>query len=192
LFTKEEIKALSLHLEFLPLVEGFFATQINFLIFTLIANGNDFYSTRKKSNIVFLDDIEREDLASRIRFLKNNGFAELSKKQDKIRNLRNSAAHVFYEIEPKGDIRIGKGKVSAKSYDVYYEHLRNIAFAIYNTQKLFYFKTFNSLSPADIERIKNVKLEEVKCSHGHVNLLPDDRKVRGQQFRCTKCNEVIS
>jgi hypothetical protein len=47
-FTTEEIKAVCLHLEFLPLVEGFFATQINFLVFTLIANGHDFYSTRKK------------------------------------------------------------------------------------------------------------------------------------------------
>src|SRR3990170_8841015 len=61
--TAEEIKAISLHLEFLPLVEGFFATQINFLIFTLIANWHDFYSTWKRSNITFLDDIEQEDLA---------------------------------------------------------------------------------------------------------------------------------
>jgi hypothetical protein len=191
-FTAEEIKALSLHLEFLPLVEGFFATQINFLIFTLIANGHNFYSTRKRNSIIFLDEIEREDLACRIRFLKKNGFSELAKNENRIRKLRNSAAHVFYEIDSSGDVRIGNEKVSPKAYDKYYDYMRNIAFAVHNIRNLFYFKHFASLSPTEIERIKNVKLEKVKCICGNVNLLPNDRRVLGQQFKCTKCNRPIS
>jgi hypothetical protein len=191
-FTNEDIKAISLHLEFLPLVEGFFATQINFLAFTLTANGYNFYSTRRRNNIIFLDEIEGEDLACRIRFLKNNGFTELAKNENRIRTLRNSVAHVFYEIDPNGDVRIGKGKTTSKAYDEYYDYLRSIAFAVHNIQNLFYYKYFGSLSPMDIERIKNVKLEKVKCTCGNVNLLPDDRRVLGLQFKCTKCKKPIS
>jgi hypothetical protein len=189
--TNEEIKAISLHLEFLPLVEGFFATQINFLIFTLIANGHDFYSKWKRSNITFLDDIEQEDLANKIGFLKKNGFAELAKDESSIRKLRNGSAHVFYEIAPNGGIQIGQEIVSQKAYDEYYDYLRSIAFAVHNIQKLFYFKHFASLSAKDMERIRNVKLEEVNCTCGNVNLLPDDRNVLGQQFTCTKCKKPL-
>ncbi len=191
-FTTEEIKAISVHLEFLPLVEGFFATQINFLIFTLIANGHDFYSTRKGKYAKTFDEIEEVDLAFKMKFLKEHNFAELVKNEHRIHKLRNSVAHVFYEIEPNGDLKFGKEKVSSKNYAEYYDYLRNIAFAVHNIQNLYYLKQVTSLSPTEKERIKRVKLEEVKCTCGYVNFLPEDRMVLGQHFTCTKCKKTIN
>jgi hypothetical protein len=190
-FAIEETMALSLHLEFLVLVEGFFATQINFLIFTLIVNGHDFYSTRKRRYAKTIDEIEEEDLALRIKFLEKHGFEELAKNENSIRKLRNSVAHVFYEIDSEGNVQIGKERINPKTYGEYYDYLRNIAFSIHHIRNLFYSKVVASFSPNDLERMKNVRLEEVKCSCGYVNLLPDDRRVLGHQFTCTKCQKPI-
>lgn len=193
-FTTKEIKAISLHNEFLPLVEGFFATEINFLILTLIANGYDFYSTWKRKSLNLFDGlegIEEEDLSTRVFFLKNTLFPELAKDERIIRKLRNSVAHLFYEINPNGDVRIGGEKVSSQEYAEYYDYLRNVAFAMLYARNIFYTKQFASLSIAETERIKNIQIQQVRCSCGYVNLLPEDRISSGQQFTCTKCNKPL-
>lgn len=77
LFSPEEVKTISLHLEFLPLVEGFYSTQINFLIFVLIANGHDFKPSKKGQAIITLPEIEKVDLAKRLKFLRKQGFKQL-------------------------------------------------------------------------------------------------------------------
>jgi len=189
-FTTEELSAISLHIEFLVLVEGFFATQINFLIFTLIANGHDFYATRKGKYTNTFDEIEEENLAYKMKFLKEHNFVDLAKNERRIRKLRNSVAHVFYKIEPNGDLVLGKETITAKDYAEYYDYLRNVAFAIKFIQDIYYLTHFLSLSPAEKERIQHVKLEEVLCSCGYVNLLPDDRNFL-EQFRCTKCGKTL-
>lgn len=189
--TKEEVTAICLHLEFLTLFEGFFATQINFLIFALIANGHDFYSTRKGKYAKTFDEIEEVDFAFKIKFLKEHNFAELVKNERGIRRLRNSVAHVFYEIEPNGDIRISNEKVSSKDYAKCYDYLRNIAFAIQDIRNLYYLRLVTSLSPTEKEKILRTKLEEVLCGCGYVNLLPEYRNFLEEQFTCTKCGKTI-
>lgn len=190
-FTLQERQALSLHLEFLPLVEGFFATQINFLIFLLIADKHDFFSVRKERYVKTLSEIEEEDLANKLKFLKEHNFPELSKDDSTIRKLRNGAAHVFYEIDSNNILIIKKEKIEKRTYDFAYDQLRNIAFAIQNITNLFYVLHMQSLSPQQIEDIKTVNLEEVTCTCGYVNLLPDNRKTINQKFNCTKCNELL-
>ncbi len=189
--TKEEVTAICLHLEFLTLFEGFFATQINFLIFALIANGHDFYSTRKGKYAKTFDEIEEVDFAFKIKFLKEHNFAELVMNERGIRRLRNSVAHVFYEIEPNGDIRISNEKVSSKDYAKCYDYLRNIAFAIQDIRNLYYLRLVTSLSPTEKEKILSTKLEEVLCVCGYVNLLPEYRNFLEEQFTCTKCGKTI-
>ncbi len=157
----------------------------------LTANGHNFYSKRKRADVTFLDEIEQEDLACRISFLKKNGFEEVAKNENSIRKLRNSSAHIFYEIDAFGDVQIGEEKITSKTYDEYYDYLRTFAFAVHEIRNLFYFENFARLSPSDMDRIRNVRLEKVKCSCGNVNLLPDDRNVLGQHFICTKCKKPI-
>lgn len=191
-FTKEERTAISLHLEFLMLVEGFLATQVNFLIFTLVSIGHDFYSTRSGKYVKTLEEIEEADFAFKLKFLKEHNFSELAKNEHRIRKLRNSVAHVSYEIDPTVGVRIGNEKVSEKDYAEYYEYIRNASFAINMIRNLYYLRLLASLSPIQRERIDQAKLEEVKCVCGYVNLLPDDRRALGLQFKCTKCNRPIS
>lgn len=95
-FSAKEQKIITLHLEYLTLVEGLFTAQTNFLIFTLVANGHDLYDTRKEENVKTLRDIEKLNLAFRLRFLAEHGFKLITKKIDI--KLRNSVAHLFYEI----------------------------------------------------------------------------------------------
>ena len=190
-FSHGEVRAISLHIEFLMMVEGFFATQINFLIFTLIANGHDFYSVRNGRYAKTFGEIEKEDLAYKMKFLKEHNFTELVKNEKRIRNLRNSIAHVFYEIESNGDVKIGKETISEKNYDEYYGYLRDIANIIHYIQTRYYQIFMDSLSPEEKGRLTHVKLDKIKCSCGYENLLPQDRIIRGQQFRCTNCNKPI-
>jgi hypothetical protein len=190
--TTEEITAITLHLEFLILFEGFFATQINFLIFTLIANGHDFYSTRKGKYVRSFDEIEETDFSFRMKFLKEHNFIELFNNEREIRKLRNSVAHAFYEIESNGDIKIDNEKVSSENYAKYYDYLRNIAFAVYDIRNVYYLRLITSLSPTEKEKIMSTKLEEVLCSCGYVNLLPEFRNFLEEQFTCTKCGKTIS
>lgn len=76
-FSVEERKAISLHLEFLTLFEGLFATQINFLTFILIANGHNLRSARKATYVKTLGDIEKLSFAKKLRFLKKHDFEKL-------------------------------------------------------------------------------------------------------------------
>jgi hypothetical protein len=190
-FSKKDVKTLSLHLEFLPLVEGFFAIQINFLIFVLIADNHDFYLTRQERYAKSLDEIEGEDIAYKLKFLKNHNFPELSANEKVIRKIRNSAAHLFYEITDEGNFKVNQDEISEKSYNEFYDYLRNIAVGIQNIQNLFYMTHMTSLSLEQIKRLDNVVLEKIKCKCGYINLLPNDRKTLGRKYFCTKCEKPI-
>lgn len=189
--TAQEVTALSLHNEFLPLVEGFFSTQVNFLILTLTATGVVYKSKWKKGVIEGIAEIEEEELASRIKFLKNNQYPEFDKGSTVIRGLRNSTGHVFYELADNGDIIIDGDRICSSDYNAYYDYLRTISFAVYYARILFYGVHFGNLSPTDIKRIEKVKLEEVKCSCGYINLLPSDRATLAVKFTCSKCKNPI-
>ncbi len=191
-FTLQERQALSLHLEFLPLVEGFFATQVNFLIFILIADKHDFFSIRKERYVKTLIEIEEEDLSRKLNFLEQHNFAEVSESEGTVRKLRNSSAHVFYEFDSNNNILVKQEKIDKETYESNYQRLRNVSCAIQNSINLFYYLHMLSLSSEEIERTKNVNLEQVKCKCGYVNLLPDNRQSIGQKFVCTKCKKTLS
>lgn len=188
-FSPEEVKAVSLHLEFLPLVEGFFSTQIDFLIFILLANGHDLYSSRKGEYAKTLGEIEEVDLAFKLKFLKEHGFKELIKEESIFRHLRNSVAHMSYEIEPNCNVEIGNIIVTGENYTKLYEYLRKFSFSIFNIQKLYYEKYMESLKPEDITRIQNHKLTEVVCGNcGYINLAVASSHVLGfEPTLCAKC-----
>jgi hypothetical protein len=56
-FVLKEKAVITLILQYLPIVEGAFSSEINFLIFTLISNGHDFYVSGEY--VEFLTSIEK-------------------------------------------------------------------------------------------------------------------------------------
>lgn len=136
LFSVREQMAISLHLEYLSLVEGFFATQVNFLAFTLVANGHDLYSTLKGNYVESLNDIEEVSLAFKLRFLRRHSFGIVADKAN-IR-LRNSVAHLFYHIEPNGNMKFGNREVTQPIYKKIYDDLRNISFGLHLVTVTYY------------------------------------------------------
>lgn len=135
-FSIEERAAITLHLEYLTLVEGLFATEINFLIFILIANGHDLYSTRKGNYVKTPGDIEEVNLAFRLKFLRAHGFRMVTKRVDV--KLRNSVAHLFYEIDKSGTIKVGRKRITQAEYSKLYEKLRNVSYALHLINLLYY------------------------------------------------------
>ena len=135
-FSVKERSAISLHLEYLTLVEGLFVTQINFLIFTLIANGHDFNSARKES-VKTLSDIEKVSLASRLKFLRKHKFRKLIAKKVDVQ-LRNSVAHLFYEIDENGNIKVGNKTVTQAEYSKLYDDLQNVSYGLHLVNLLYY------------------------------------------------------
>ena len=182
-FSVKERAIITLHLEYLTLVEGLFATQINFLIFSLIANGHDLYSTRKGNYVRTLGDIEEVNLAFKLKFLGEHGFKKLITNKVDVK-LRNSVAHLFYEINENGIMKVGKKRITQEDYGKLYDDLRNVSYSLHNINRLYY-RRFASIKPA--------KFAKVKCKCGYVNLVPIIRTSRWYEpIECTKCGRVIT
>jgi len=183
-FSAEEQKAISLHLEFLTLFEGIYATQINFLTFILIANGHNLNSTKKGTYAKTLGDIEELALAKKLRFSRKHGFRKLIGNKDDARKLRNSIAHLFYQIDANGTIKVEGKSITQDGYDKLYNDLRNISYSIQMVNQLYY-KRFASFPPS--------KLKEARCSCGYVNLVPLIRTAHGREpLECTKCGKRLA
>ena len=136
-FPIKERKAITLHLEYMTLVEGLFAPQINFLIYILIANGHNFCIPRKRDYAKTLSDIEKVSLRSRVKFLAKHGFRKLITEKVDI-GLRNSIAHLFYEIDEKGTLKVGERPISEEYYVKLYNDLRNVGSSLNLINKLYY------------------------------------------------------
>jgi len=181
-FSIKEQRVITLHLEFLTLVEGFFVTQINFLIFILIANGHDLYSFRKGDYVKTIGDIEEVNLAFKLKFLEEHGFRKLI--ANKALKLRNSVAHLFYEINENGTMKVDKKRITQDDYDKMCDDLRNVAYSLHLISWLYY-QRFDSIKPA--------KFAKVKCRCGYVNLIPIIRTSRWlEPIECTKCGKTLA
>lgn len=180
-FSIEEEKIIRLHLEFIALFEGYFATQINFLTFALIANDHNLMWRGKA--VETLNDIEKVSLSSKLDFLKRHGFKELI--TDKVdTKLRNSVAHLFYDISKSDVITVGGETISEAEYNKRYDDFRNIAYSLWLITRIYYSK-FASFPLA--------KLEEIKCSCGYVNKVPVDRThYVFEPLECSKCKKVLN
>lgn len=183
--SKTEKWAITLHLEYLTLVEGVFSTQINFLIFILVANGHDLYSTRKGDYVKTLKDIEEVNLGFKLKFLKEHGFANLiSNKVDT--KLRNSIAHLFYEVDEKDNLKVGNRLVSHNQYSNAYTNLRHVSHSLHLIN-LLYYKRFESVSLP-----KSLKFIKIKCSCGYENIVPNMKPPPDvEPLTCTKCGKII-
>ena len=136
LFSLKEHAVITLHFEFLTLVEGIFAPEINFLIFTLLANGHDFNSSRKGS-VKTLTDIEKVGLVSRLKFLRKHKFGKLIANKVNVK-LRNSVAHLFYEIDEYGNIKVGNKTIAQAEYSRLYDDLRSVSYSLHLINLLHY------------------------------------------------------
>ncbi|XHH08175.1 MAG: hypothetical protein ACFCUE_11455 [Candidatus Bathyarchaeia archaeon] len=193
LFTTEEIKAVSLHFELVPLVEGFYTSQVDFLILLLIANGIEFKPYKKRKSIYTLQEIETIDLSLKLEFLGKQGFSELIINENTFRALRNSTAHMSYRILQGLNVKTKNCIVSDEDYAKLYDYLREVSYSMFNAQRLFYEIHFGKLSANDLKRIKNSKLKRVSCANcGRDNLVVESKNVIGfEPTFCTSCLKVL-
>lgn len=130
-FTLKERASITLHIEYLPLLEGMFSNSINFLIFILIRNHHDFYYSGNYANN--MTSIERATIEEKINFLNTHDFSIIDEKID--RKLRHSTAHMFYEIKEDG-ITYVEG--IAKDVNLAYQELRQVAFVLHLIYEVYY------------------------------------------------------
>ncbi len=127
----KEQAVIFLSLQYLPIVEGAFSSEINFLIYTLIVNGYDFEWSGEKVNSV--TTIEKASLSEKIKFLENNGFEIITAKCDP--KLRNSIAHLFYKVKDNGKIYVNGVE---KDISLIHRNLRDISFTMHLIRRLYY------------------------------------------------------
>lgn len=127
----KEQAVIFLSLQYLPIVEGAFSPEINFLILTLIVNGHDFYWSGEKVNS--LTTIEKASLSEKIKFIEKHGFEIITAKCDP--KLRHSIAHLFYKIKDNGEIYVQGVK---KDISLIHRNLRDISFTMNLIRKLYY------------------------------------------------------
>lgn len=161
-FSVKERVIIALHFEYLMLVEGLFATEIDFIIFILIANGHDLYSTRKGKCVKTLGDIEEVNLGFKLRFLREHGFGTLIANKVDIK-LRNSVAHLFYEIGENGTIKIRKRKIAKKDYERLYVDLRNASYSLHLIN-LTYYRRFATVKAFGLTLNKQGIAENLKAN----------------------------
>lgn len=181
-FSSRENWAISLHLEYMTLVEGFLAPEINFLVLVINQNGHQF-EISKEIFAKTMRDIEKASFSKKFEFIGKHGFKELSKRKHEILMLRNSAAHRFYQIDPQGCIIIGAKKTTEEGYAKLYDYLRNVAISLYLIKRIYY-KRF--------EAVPKVKLKKVKCVCGYTNLIPAVEMPKNCSLRCTFCGRILS
>lgn len=181
-FSAEEREVIGLHLEYMTTVEGFLAPEVNFLIFLIIANGHNFKIAQDKYAKT-MRDIEKSNFSKKMEFLGKHGFRELSKNKDRILSLRNSAAHLFYKIDKKGGLNVGKNKITRENYDKLYDYLRNTAVSLHLI-RLLYYRRFESLPTP--------KYKMTPCKCGYENLVPIGKRPKnGAPWRCSNCNLIL-
>lgn len=143
----EERAANFLHLLYLPMVEGPFSAGVNFVIFTLIANGHDLYVPWKNKYAKSFSDIESVSLSMRLKFLREHKLGIISNKC-KI-NLRNSIAHLFYRMKENGATYVGKEKIDFHSV---YKNLMHAAHSVNLIFRLYYRRFQTKYSKVGMKR----------------------------------------
>ena len=182
-FSIKEQGVIKLHLEYLTLVEGIFSTRINFLIFILISNGHDLYSFRKRRNAKTLADIEEVNLGLKLKFLEKHGFKNLITNKVDIK-LRNSVAHLFYEIDNDKSIKFDGKRITQSEYKKLYIKIRHVSYALHLIN-LLYYKRFVP--------IPLPKFTKIKCSCGYENIVPKIKPPpNAEPLTCTKCGKIIT
>jgi len=90
---------------YLLIAEGFMCNVINFISYFLVLNEHDLFSVTKRKYVKKdIQEITKVETSTKIQFLKNHGFEELTKKYDS--SLRNKIAHHNYFIDSDGDLWI--------------------------------------------------------------------------------------
>ena len=164
-------------------MEGIFSTRINFLIFILISNGHDLYSFRKRRNAKTLADIEEVNLGLKLKFLEKHGFKNLITNKVDIK-LRNSVAHLFYEIDNDKSIKFDGKRITQSEYKKLYIKIRHVSYALHLIN-LLYYKRFVP--------IPLPKFTKIKCSCGYENIVPKIKPPpNAEPLTCTKCGKIIT
>lgn len=135
-FSRRERGIIALHLEYLSLFEGYYAPQVNFLVFSLIQNGHALHSPFHRKNVKKLDEIEEVRFSLKLKFLRKHGFAIVANKSNT--RLRNSVAHLFYYVDDDGTIRYDNLEITKDEYEELYDKLRNVSFGLHLVTLTFY------------------------------------------------------
>lgn len=93
---------------YLALFETSVTNILDLIVMLLVLNGHDFFVQYPRKYAKNLDDLDDSNVAEKLDFLNFHGFSILSENIN--RKLRNKIAHMDFDIEGKGIIRVGEQK----------------------------------------------------------------------------------
>ncbi|MGA3111582.1 MAG: hypothetical protein ABSE15_06055 [Candidatus Bathyarchaeia archaeon] len=114
---------------YLGLFEASVTTLMDLLLMIFIANHHDFYVFQNKAYAKNIDDLNDSSLGEKLVFFNHHGLSLLAQNINK--NLRNKVAHMDFDVQPDGMI-----KIANQTYDLDYEILKLSAMALLITNVL--------------------------------------------------------
>ena len=101
-------------LSYLIIAEGGVCNLLNYLSHLLVIMGHDLYSLTKRKYVkADMEEIRKVEMSTKIKFLNNHGFRELTKDYDS--TFRNDIAHHNYMVDDEGVLWVRGQPVDLRS-----------------------------------------------------------------------------
>ena len=127
--SSKEATTLQKAFSYLGLFEASVTTLMDLLLMIFIANHHDFFVFQNKAYAKNIDDLSDSSLAEKMTFFNHHGLLLIAQNINK--NLRNKVAHMDFDVQPDGKIKIANQK-----YDLDYEILKLSAMVLLITHAL--------------------------------------------------------
>jgi len=144
--TPKEVATLFV-VDYLIVTESLLTHVVDFITFALISSGRNLTDPWTKKAVVLPDEIKLVPLATKLNFLKKNGFSIVSDRCNV--QLRNSAAHLSYKIDNSGNVILPKGTVIKifTSMMHFQDKLRDAAIGAHIAVRHFYYEKYGKYAP---------------------------------------------
>jgi len=106
---------------YLLVVEGIFSKVVQIIAFMLMENDHDVFDSIRNEFITEFEELEKIDLAVKLKFLRKHGFLVLTDSVD--RKLRNDIAHLNLAVKPDGKIIDKKSGTEIKNIVEKMDHI---------------------------------------------------------------------
>lgn len=116
-------------MSYLSLSEGHYSEFIQLVSYLLVKNHHDIYNPYTTEFVKKYGDLEKIPFFIKLKFVKNHGFKNLLKTFDK--KLRNSIAHMTYEVDENGYVSYNKTKLSQEELRIKLWNLFYVCKSVY-------------------------------------------------------------
>lgn len=121
--TKKQ-KSIMLLMEYLAISESIFSEFVQFITFILIKNHHDIYHPYGMKFVTRFEELDKIPLFIKLPFLDRHEFKEVTSGFD--RKLRNSIAHMKYDVGDNGEIQLNDGKLEQVELETKFDDLLGV------------------------------------------------------------------